>query len=132
MKLKMLMAAPFLAAGCAGDPVVADRAGYDEAVRCAAFLEAVGIFYAALAEQSQDGPAAERASARSAAGAAFRVRAINLGAPLAKGRSDTERDIAAVASEIQREQGRRPFTDFAIWLGREADRCPRPPVEPPR
>ncbi len=131
MKYKILIAVPLLAAaGCAGDPTtVPDQAGYDEAVRCAAFLEATGVLYTTLAGDMGNGPVAERAAARSAAGAAYRARAINLGAPLAQSRNNTESAIAEVAASIQQEQGRQPFIEFAAWLGRETDRCPPPPTE---
>lgn len=132
MKLRILIAAAGAAtiAGCAEDVTVPDQAGYDQAVRCAAMLEATGALYATLAEGTADAPTAERAASRSATGAAFRAQAVNLGAPLAQGRNDTERAIANVAGEIQQEQNRREFTDFAVWLGREADRCPPPPTPP--
>ncbi len=126
MKLKLLIAASSVAAvaGCADDVTVPNQAGYDQAVRCAAMLEATGALYATLAEEIGDSATAQRAASRASAGAAFRAEAINLGAPLAQGRNDTERAIAAVTTEIQQQQNRQPFEDFAVWLGREADRCP--------
>lgn len=130
--MKFMLAASFAAAlaACSEDVTVPDQAGYDQAVRCAAMLEATGLLYGTLAKQTKDSQVAERAATRAAAGAAFRAKAINIGAPLAQGRDDTERAIAAVAEEIKQEHGRQPFTDFAVWLGREADRCPPPPPPP--
>src|SRR5690606_22197872 len=110
------------------DANVPDRAGYDLAVGCAAKLDAVAILYRTIAEQSGSPRTAQTAEARAAAADAYRRQAINLGAPLAQGLNDTERAIAEAAREIQQAQAGQSFEDFAVWVGREADRCPPPPA----
>jgi hypothetical protein len=108
----------------------AGEAGFRQLAECAAMMEAVSRLYNAIASREQGARAEEMrrtASARGLAAFDFETSASSLGASLGKTQADIERIKRERHARLEQERARQPdFGEFAIWLGREADRCPPP------
>jgi hypothetical protein len=120
------------AGGNAAAPKAAPAAAPDfrELAACAAKMEAVGRLYRAIASQSSGEQAAQmnsRASQRGRAGFELRIKAEQseraADASSGPGKSQVPTIIRETEATLEAERSRQPFEDFAIWLGREADRC---------
>jgi len=93
-------------------------------------MEATSRLYTAIASGEQ-GPRADEmrrtASARGLAAFDFETSASTLGTSLGKTQADVDRIKRARHAQLEQERARQPdFGEFAVWLGREADRCPPP------
>lgn len=104
--------------------------GFRQLAECAATMEAVGRLYNAIASREQGARGDEMrrtASARSLAAFDFESSASTLGVSLGKTQADVERIKRERHTQLEQERARQPdFGEFAVWLGREADRCPPP------
>jgi hypothetical protein len=100
---------------------------FQQLSECAATLGQMAVLYDAIADRergSQHEEMAGRASARRSAAAAFELEAGTLGTSLGHNAADIDRIKTARRAIIERERSSQPdFGEFAIWLGREADRC---------
>jgi len=103
-----------------------DTAGYDIAVRCQASFDAVARLYKVLSEQGGDAEMAATATQRAAAAEAYRGIARNVGGNIGHKPEQVGAAIKAAADAVDAEFQKRPFEDFAVWAGQEADRCPPP------
>ena len=104
--------------------------GFRQLAECAATMEAMSRLYTAIAsrEQGARGEDMRRtASARGLAALDFEMSASSLGSSLGKTPADVERIKRERHAQMEQERARQPdFGEFAVWLGREADRCPPP------
>jgi hypothetical protein len=104
--------------------------GFRQLAECAATMEAVSRLYNAIASREQGARADEMrrtASARGLAAFDFETSASSLGVPLGKTQADIDRIKRERHAQLEQERARQPdFGEFAVWLGREADRCPPP------
>ena len=106
-----------------------DAAGYDIAVRCQASFDAVARLYKILSEQATGSDREEMATTatqRSAAAEAYRGIARSVGAKMGRPGADIDAAIKSATAAVDAEFEKRPFEDFASWVGQEADRCPPP------
>lgn len=105
---------------------------FETAIKCQADLTAVARIYSVLGTQEtgekRDAMTAA-ASKRDAAAAYYGDLAKKLGT--AAGRSEAEVTAAATAADaaIKVESDKRPFEEFAVWIGGESDKC-APPAQP--
>jgi len=106
------------------------EAGFRQLAECAATMEATSRLYNAIASREQGARADEMrrtASARGLAAFDFETGASSLGVSLGKTQADIERIKRERHARLEQERARQPdFGEFAVWLGREADRCPPP------
>lgn len=137
-----MMALAFCVAGCSGsaddkakkaDAASAeiDAAGYGIAVRCQASFDAVARLYNVLSGQSSGSEREEMAATatrRAAAAEAYRGIARSVGGHIGHSPEAIDAAIKAAAAAVDAEFRKRPFEDFATWVGEEADRCPPPPA----
>ncbi|MGN6691839.1 MAG: hypothetical protein ACTHJU_12925 [Sphingopyxis sp.] len=135
-----VMALAFCAASCSGPAedqaekaegasAEIDAAGYEIAVRCQASFDAVARLYNVLAGQSSGSEQAEMvatAKQRAAAAEAYRGIARSVGAHIGHSSEAIDTAIKGAATAVDAEFQKRPFEDFATWVGQEADRCPPP------
>lgn len=140
MKARMTMALLALCGtGCsgpAGDAAEAtsakiDAAGYEIAVRCQANFDAVARLYKILSEQSTEsepGEMATLATQRGVAAEAYRTIARSVGAKMGRSGEEIDTALKGATAAVDAEFKKRPFEDFATWVGGEADRCPPPPA----
>lgn len=106
-----------------------DTAGYEIAVRCQASFDAVARLYKVLSEQAGGTDGAEMAATatqRAGAAEAYRGIAHSVGAHIGHKPEQVDAAIKAAADAVDAEFQKRPFEDFAVWAGQEADRCPPP------
>lgn len=106
-----------------------NKAGYEIAVRCQASLDAVSRLYSALSNQSEGAEREEMgalAVERELAATNYRDIAQRVGAHIGHSKADIGKMIKAAHAAVQAEYDKRPFEDFAVWVGEEADRCPPP------
>ena len=105
----------------------APAADFRQLAECAAKVEAVSRLYRAVASQSSGAQASEmndRASQRSVAAYDLRVKAEELeGAAPGSAGAQVPQIISETETELENERSRRPFDEFAIWIGQESDRC---------
>ena len=91
---------------------------------------AVSRLYRAVASQSSGDEAAEmngRADQRDRAASDLRMRAEDAErAASSPGSAGVAQVIRETEAALEDERRLRPFEDFAIWLGRESDRCATP------
>ena len=106
------------------------EAGFRQLAECAATMEAMSRLYDAIASREQGARADEMrrtGSARRIAAFDFQMSASTLGTRLGKTEADIERIKRERHAQLEQERARQPdFGEFAVWLGREADRCPPP------
>lgn len=135
-----MMALAFCAAGCSGSAedkvekakaasTEIDAAGYEIALRCQASFDAVARLYNVLSGQSGGSDREEMAATakqRAAAAEAYRGIARNVGAHIGHSPEAIDTAIKDAATAVDAEFQKRPFEDFATWVGQEADRCPPP------
>lgn len=106
-----------------------DAAGYEIAVRCQASFDAVARLYKVLSEQSSGSEREEMAATatqRAAAAEAYRGIARSVGGHIGHPADQIDTAIKGAATAVDAEFQKRPFEDFATWVGQEADRCPPP------
>jgi len=132
-----MMALALCVAGCSGPAqekaeaasAEIDAAGYDIAVRCQASFDAVARLYNVLSGQSNGSEREEMvatATQRAAAAEAYRGIARSVGGHIGHAPEQIDAAIKAAAAAVDAEFQKRPFEDFATWVGQEADRCPPP------
>lgn len=135
-----MMALALCVAGCSGSAedkakkaeaasAEIDAAGYDIAVRCQASFDAVARLYNVLSGQSSGSEREEMAATatrRAAAAEAYRGIARSVGGHIGHSPEQIDAAIKAATAAVDAEFQKRPFEDFATWVGREADRCPPP------
>lgn len=107
---------------------------FRQLAECSAKLDAVSRFYRAVASQSSGDEAAEMsatADQRSRGAFELRMRAEDrertASASSQPGAGSAGSQVPTIIEEteaaLEAERARQPFEDFAVWLGREADRC---------
>lgn len=135
-----MMALALCAAGCSGSDedkarkaetarADIDAAGYDLAIRCQASFDAVARLYHVLSGQSSGSEREEMeatATQRAASAEAYRGIARKVGGQVGHSPGQIDMAIKAAAGAVDAEFRKRPFEDFATWVGQEADRCPPP------
>lgn len=93
---------------------------------CSATLQAVANLFDAIAS-TQSGPQAEEARntamRRRGAASLAELRARSIAIPLGRPADEVAGLKRGRQQALERERAGRDFADFAIWLGREADRC---------
>lgn len=115
----------------ASAPALSGESGFAHAAACYARLAAVSRLFSVIAEDSigaERADMAARASSRLAASGRYRSIASELGSGLGRSASDIERALRTADGEVERQHASMPFEEFMIWLGREADGCPPPPM----
>ena len=116
-----------------GTTAAAGQDDYRRMAECASRLEAVARMYSAMAQGMTGGRAIElitMSSERRSAAIMLNFRAESaelIQNPNAVSQPQAEREVPRIRREtdaaIEAERRRRPFEDFAIWVGREADGC---------
>lgn len=105
----------------------APAADFRQLAECVAKLGAVSRLYRAVASQSSGDQAAEmsgRADQRDRAASDMRMRAEEAErAASSPGSAGVAQVIRETEAALEDERRQRPFEDFAVWLGRESDRC---------
>ena len=105
------------------------EAGLATAIGCSAHLGAASRLFAALAEQStgaEQQDLAGRAASREAAAEQYRAIATRLAGELGQSTEATGAAFEQAEAAIESEFETREFTDFAVWIGEQADQCPPP------
>ena len=120
-------------AGAAAPEVTAaalsGEAGFATAIGCSARLGAASRLFAALAEQStgaEKQDLADRAASRGAAAEQYHALATRLAGELGQSPDATGEAFEQAEAAIDSEFETREFTDFAVWIGEQADQCPPP------
>lgn len=116
------------AAGATGpEASLTGEARFRRLAECSATVEALSHLYDAIASQEQGARKADllqTAEARRSAATILELDAFTAGRPLGRTTADIARIKTETRASIEAERARqRDFGDFAIWLGREADRC---------
>lgn len=109
-------------------------ADFRQLAECVAKVEAVSRLYRAVASQSSGAQAAEmyeRASQQSLAAFDLRTKAEEMeGVAVGSADAQVPTIIRETETELENVRSRRPFDEFAIWIGQESDRCAT--LRPPR
>lgn len=100
------------------------EAGLALAADCSAKLKSLSNIYGALAKQSIGTEAEDftkRAAQRETAAAAFAQVAERVAGTIGKTPEQAAKAIREADTAVQAEFGKRPFEDFATWVGNEVD-----------
>jgi hypothetical protein len=121
------MAAGNAAAGAAARDPSGGEAGFRQLAECAATVEATARLYAVLATGetgSRKGELERTAAARRSSAMVLELDARMAGQALGHSIEDVTRIKAERHARLEQERERlADFGEFAIWLGRETDRC---------
>ncbi len=112
----------------AADPALpaalSGEAGFALAADCSAKLKSLSNLYSTLAAQSSGTDAedlAKRASQRDTAATAFAQITERVAGTIGKTPEQATEAIRAADAAVQAEFEKRPFEDFATWVGNEVD-----------
>lgn len=100
------------------------EAGFAMAADCSAKLKSLSSLYGALAKRSSGAEAedfAKRAAQRESAATAFAQIAERAGGTIGKTSDQAAQAIRDADAAVQAEFEKRPFEDFAAWVGNEVD-----------
>jgi hypothetical protein len=104
----------------------ASAAQFTQAIDCAATFESVATLYRVLGE-TKSGAERDRltqsSDQRGAAARQMATRAAAIGAELGMARADVEARLLQARQRLREESRVGDFGDFAVRMGREADRC---------
>jgi hypothetical protein len=112
------------AAGDALPAALSGETGFALAADCSAKLKSVSKLYGALAKQSSGTDAedfAKRASQRENAAVAFAEITERVAGTIGKTPEQAAEAIRDADAAVQAEFEKRPFEDFATWVGNEVD-----------
>jgi len=117
------------AAAPEGAAALSGESGLATAIGCSAHLGAASRLFSALAEQSNGAERqdlANRAASRGAAADQYQALAHRLAGEIGQSADVTSQAFAQAEAAIESEFNTREFTDFAVWIGEQADQCPPP------